>query len=47
VYKYTVGKKTGMILTVDNFVTVSGNMVCDMSKVSKFCPEIRIKLECH
>ena len=33
---YRVGQKHGLFLTVDNFATVGGRNVCDMSKFSKF-----------
>jgi len=39
-----VGQKTGLCLRVDNFATVSGRKVCDISKVSKFslkCTKLR------
>ena len=35
---YRVGrKKPGLFLRVDNFATVNGRKVCDMSYVSEFC----------
>jgi len=34
-----VGQKTRQFFRVDNFVTVSGQKACDVSKVSKFCLE--------
>jgi len=37
-------KKTLPFLNVDNFATVSGGKVCDMSKVCKFCLEKSRKL---
>jgi len=33
---YSVGQKTGLFFRVDNFATVNGRKVCDMSKVSEF-----------
>jgi len=32
---------------VDNFVTINGEKMCDMSKVSEFCQEKNIKLACQ
>jgi len=37
----------GLFLRVDNFVTVSSKNVCDLSKISQFCLERRIKLGCQ
>jgi len=37
--KYRVGQKTGPFLDVDNFATVSGRKVCDVSNACRFCLE--------
>ena len=37
------GPKNGPFLNVDNFATVSGRKVCDMSEVCKFCLEKKCK----
>ena len=45
--EYIKGGTKKLFLKVDNCVTVSGKMMCDMSKVSNFSPEKkRIKLGC-
>ena len=37
-------KKTGLFLRVDNFATIGGRNVCDMSKFSKFYLEKNLRL---
>jgi len=38
---------TGWAKKVYDFATVRGRKVCDMSEVSKFCPEKKYELRCQ
>jgi len=44
---YRVDEKNRTVLRVDNFATVMDKKACDMSQVSRFCPERGTELKCQ